>query len=309
MKRTSLKHLNTLAAVVKLEFHDMFKPCSVMRNKNGFFTYCLNDTIWSVTEGWRDNYFYNGCDEAAESMFGTEVRDAMEDKGYDLSYLDQESKNYDEDIAEQFKRDLADAYCDAACNADESKFYDYVLRDVERFILAVDAPYYTLLAFIPERGKRGEEGYCPPQEKEVEHIHEATSVRFGFTRDWHKGYIADLNDFNASLPLSHYLSGVSYVCNPDCLQSDAENYVEEDIKKIDTDYRINECASTQDVIDLFFDRSEALDMIKNKSTFDTNHWAWVARTTTRMTTGEKQKKTASHTANATNYSPSSTTTS
>jgi hypothetical protein len=289
MKRTSLKHLNTLAAVVKLEFHDMFKSDSVMRSRrDDYFTYSLNDTIWDTTSGWRDNYYYNGCDDAAESMFGTDVRFAAMEKDYDLSYIDQASDNYDEDIADQFKRDLADAYCDATCDADESKFYEYVLRDVERFILAVDAPYYTLLAFTPECGKRGEEGYRPPQEKEVEHIHEATSVRFGFTRDWHKGYIAELNDLNAKLPTTHYLCGVSYVCNPDCLQSDAENYVEEDIKKIDTDYNINECASTQDVLDRFFDCSEALYMIKNKSTFDTDHWAWVARTTTRMTTGAAQ---------------------
>lgn len=285
MKRTTLKHLNTLAAVVKLEFHDMFKSDSVMcSRKNDYFTYSLNDTIWDTTSDWFHNYYYTGCDRDAEQYYGDDIRAASAAKGYDLSYIDKDSDNYDEGIAGEFKQDITRAYCDASFEADEAKFYEYVLRDVERFLLAVDAPYYTLLAFIPERGKRGEEGYRAPEEREVEHIHEATSVRFGFTREWHRKHIADLNDAYAKLPSTHYLSGTRFVCNPDCLEEDSEQLVKESIRKIDTDYRIQECPDRQDIINRFFDCSEVLYAIKAKSEFDTNHWAWVARTTQRMTT-------------------------
>lgn len=294
MKRTSLKHLSTLAAVVSLEFYDMFKSDSVMRSrKDDFFKYSLNDAIWDTTNGWNDNYWYTGCDKAAEDMFGADIRTAVKDRGYDLSYIDQDSTNYDEDIADEFKQDITRAYCDASFGAEESKFYEYVLRDVEAFIAEVDAPYYTLLAFTPERGKRGEEGYQPPQEKEVETVHEATSVRFGFTREWHQQYIAGLNDHYAEVPASHYMHGFKYTYNPDCIEDDTEQFVKGDTKKIDTDYRIQEFASEQDVIDRFMDISEALPMMQRATLarqqaaeFDTNHWAWVARTTTRMTTQE-----------------------
>lgn len=295
MKRTTMKHIDTLASRVDMEFHDMFKPGSIMRNKDGYFKYGLSETIWETTTFW--DYYYTGVSKDAMDNYGADIKAAMVERGYELTPLDEDHPHYDAGIASEFAQDVTQAYCDAIRQAEEGEFHRLVVRDLEAFIAEVDAPYYCLRRFIPAIGTPQSENYRAARTEEVDELYEATEIVFGFTHAWHKRYVAGLNDANASLPTSSYLHVVRYTYDPDIIERDTEEHVE-GIRRIDTDYSIQEYASREVVLDLFFDCAESLSALKAAeqarqaaAEYDTNHWAWVTRRTQAMTnntTGETQ---------------------
>ena len=280
MKRTTLKHIKTLACYNQVDLTKALHERDRWWFPKDGLLHSLSDCIWDYCDGWRDNYYFDGVADAAMTYHGDACLQALRERGLDTSYLDEASERYDEEIAELFRDDVTRAYADAAFDADATEFYRRVLDRVTDFLDAVDAPYYCLLA-------------CDGKVyREVSDVCEATDVVFGFTRRWHQGYIAGLNDYNASRPVGHYLRDVRYTCNPECIDADAEAHIEDAQRAEIGD--IQECASCEDVVAHFVDYSEAMvairqamDQEEKQAREDAEHWAWVARVTQRlMTNGE-----------------------
>lgn len=283
MKRTSLKHIHTLAAHVALDLEDLFKKSSALSDSRRM-EYGLSQAIWDTTERWRDNYWYDGVIGDAVSNYGANADAVLEGMGLDPArYLDPDSDEHDDDILDQYKTDVTNAYCDACHQAEEAEFHRLVMRDVEDAITDV-APYYCLLALRDKKLV------------ETEHLYEATRIVFGFTRKWHQDWVAQSNDWYARLPVGNPSRGFKFTYDPGDIADDAESAVEDIRRTIDTDYRIQECADDKNFAEIFSDMAECASMMADSDAARLEglchesleqmeaiaHAGWVRRTTERM---------------------------
>lgn len=251
MKRTTLKRIKQLACHTQLDLTEALHKNDRYRFHKDGLKYSLAECICESCEGWPGNYWYSGVERDAMTYYGDDMRAVLVEKGLDISCLDEDSDRYDEHAAELFETDAARAYTDAWFDAEAGEYYKQIVDRVEDFIREVDAPYYCLLSCDGETYR------------EVKDIHAATDVVFGFTRQWHEQYVAGLNDYNDSRPAGHYLKGMRYSCDPECIDRDAEEHID-DIDR----YEIGDIqeGASDEIVEMFFkDYAECIDVIREEN--------------------------------------------
>lgn len=286
MKRTSLKHIEPLACSAGIDLDALFK-WGLSEAK--FWSYGLSDAINQYTEGW--DYWYGDIERDAVKYYGDDLKAYLCEKyGHEVErILDEDDEDfYDPAICDAFSTDCARAYSDAMRDAEQSKFYELVVSDIEDAIEKVGAPYFCYLKLKHERKERADGTFYDSRSwVETDHLYEAERVLFGFTRQWHKDAVATANGGRW---------GAVHRYDPDELEGWADETIDEVRKSIDIEYRIQECADDEVLLDLFKNYNEVEDLLKSRAeaaaqaqadadaaaAYLQQHNQWVARATRRL---------------------------